>query len=266
MVQGVLNSDLINTVSPSYAREIATSQYGAGLEKVIRKRRQDLYGILNGIDVKAFDPSRDIYIKEKYSIRSIHKKRLNKLALQKAFGLPLNENMPVCGLVSRLVWQKGLDLFGDSFHRLKCQFVFLGTGQKEYEDYLQRLAYKYPEQFAVKTVFDLKLAQMIYAGADIFLMPSRYEPCGLGQMIAMRYGAVPVVRATGGLKDTVSPKLGFTFKDISKTEHFQAIQAALEEYYRDPREWQSRQLRCMQQDFSWTKSAQEYLKLYKKLI
>ena len=265
-VQALLNADIINTVSPTYAREITSTTYGAGLEKIAQQRRHDLYGILNGIDTKRFNPAKDELIPQNYSIRSINKKKINKIALQKAAGLPINENMPVCGLVSRLVWQKGLDLFGSKLSRLKCQFVILGTGNPESEKMVADLADKFPDQFSALLKFDLKLAQLVYAGSDIFMMPSRFEPCGLGQMIAMRYGTVPVVRLTGGLKDTVLPSLGFGFDKYSKTAYFNALKTALDEYYEDPRQWQSRMLRCMQTDFSWDKSAQEYVKLYKKLV
>ena len=266
MVQGVLNADLVNTVSPTYAKEITTSAYGAGLDKVIQKRKADLCGILNGIDTEFFNPRTDRYIKTKYTEKSLNKKLENKIHLQKKLGLPADKEMPVVGLVSRLVWQKGIDLVTEHFSRLRCQFVFLGTGKDEYERSLKNLAKKYPEQFSAQIGFDTKLAQEIYAGADIFLMPSRFEPCGLGQMIAMRYGTLPVVRATGGLKDTVTPDLGFSFEDISKSELFKTLKNALDIYYEDKDKWQKMQIRAMRQDFSWTKSAKEYIVLYKNLI
>ena len=266
MVQGVLNADLINTVSPTYAKEIKTSAYGAGLERIIRRRRDDLYGILNGIDTKFFDPVHDPFIHFNYSDKSIAKKKKNKTALQKQLGLPIDPNRPLVGLVSRLAWQKGIDLITGRLSRLKAQFVILGTGASKHEAHLRDLAKKYPEQFSAQIMFDIKLAQRIYAASDIFLMPSRFEPCGLGQMIAMRYGAIPVARATGGLKDTVTPQLGFRFKNVSKTELFNAVKNALDIYYDHPRQWQQMQVRGMKQDFSWDRSAKAYVRLYKKLV
>ena len=266
MVQGVLNSDIINTVSPTYAKEIATSIYGASLEKIIRKRRDDLYGILNGIDVDLFNPKTDTNIVKRYDVKTINCKKENKIALQKDFNLPINENIPVIGFVSRLVWQKGLELVTPELHKLKAQFVFLGRGAKKYEKHLKMLSKKYPDQFGVDIGFDLGTAQKIYAGSDFFLMPSRFEPCGLGQLIAMRYGAVPIVRATGGLKDTVTETLGFSFKNIKEVDFFNAVKKALDTYYEKPEKFQIMQINGMKQDFSWNKSAGEYVDLYRKLI
>jgi starch synthase len=231
MAQGILNSDIITTVSPTYAEEILTSAYGAGLEKVIRKRKDDLYGIINGIDTDLFNPEEDQNIVKNYSVRSIKYKKDNKIALQKEFGLSINGELPVIGLISRLVWQKGLELITDKLRNLKAQFVFLGRGTARYENHLNDLAKKHPDQFATNIGFDLKLAQMIYAGSDFFLMPSRFEPCGLGQLIAMRYGTVPIVRETGGLKDTVPSELGFSFKNVDEKELFECIKTALDVYY-----------------------------------
>jgi len=264
--QGVLNSDLINTVSKTYAEEITTSAYGANLEKVIRKRKKDLFGIVNGIDVKSFNPQTDKFLTKNYSIKTIQKKQDNKIALQKELGLPIDKTKMIVGLVSRLVWQKGLDLIADNFNKLNCQFVFLGTGQKEYESHLKLLAKKYPNQFSSNIFFDLKLASQIYAGSDIFLMPSRFEPCGLGQMIAMRYGTLPLVRATGGLKDTVDEKVGFSFDKVSKKELFDTIKRATDIYYNHSKIWGKMRENAMKRDFSWDKSAGEYIKLYQKLV
>jgi len=265
MVQGILGSDLINTVSPTYAKEILEHYQGAGLEKILAKRKKDLYGIINGIDTDFFNPATDNLIKQKYSLDNLDKKVINKLDLQKQLGLPVNKNMASIGLVSRLVWQKGLDLITENFSRLNCQFVFLGTGQKEHEQQLLNLSKKFPEKFSAQIKFDEKLAHKIYAGADIFLMPSRFEPCGLGQMIAMRYGTVPLVRATGGLADTVNNQTGFSFKKYSSQELYKTINKALRVYYKNKKLWQSLQLNGMKTDFSWDKSAKEYVKLYKKI-
>jgi starch synthase len=266
MVQGILNADLINTVSETYAKEITTSAYGAKLEKIIKKREKDLSGILNGIDLKAFDPQKDKFLIKNYSIKTINKKQENKIALQKKLGLPIDKTKIIVGLVSRLVWQKGLDLITKNFHKLNCQFVFLGTGQKKYEEHLKFLAKKYPKQFSSNIFFDLKLASQIYAGSDIFLMPSRFEPCGLGQMIAMRYGTLPLVRLTGGLKDTVDEKVGFSFNKVSKKELFDTLNRAIDIYYNYPKIWEKMRENAMKKDFSWNKSAGEYIRLYKKLV
>ena len=267
MVQGVLNAGLINTVSPTYAKEITTSIYGASLDNIIKKRKNDLYGILNGIDTKFFNPSKDKFIKQKYSIKTLNKKTANKLALQKQLGLPPDKNIALIGFISRLVWQKGIELITEEIVKnTNCQFAILGTGQKKYEKQLKQLTKKYPDKFRAQIMFDIKLAQQIYASSDIFLMPSRFEPCGLGQMIAMRYGAVPIARATGGLDDTINTKVGFKFNDFSAEALLKTLQKALRVYYNQPKKWHSLQINGMKKNFSWDKSAKEYLKLYKKLV
>jgi len=266
MVQGIESSDLVNTVSPTYAKEITTSIYGAGLEKVIRANKDKISGILNGIDIDFFDPAKDKFIKQNYTLKTLDKKADNKLALQKQLGLKQDKNMPLAGLISRLVWQKGLELFTEEVAKLPCQFVFLGTGEKKYENQLKKLAKKYPDKISAQITFDIKLAQQIYAASDIFLMPSRFEPCGLGQMIAMRYGTIPLVRATGGLADTVNKKIGFSFSDFSPEAFLKTLKDALDLYYKKPRKWKKMQKRGLKKDFSWNKSAKEYLKLYRQLL
>ncbi len=272
MFQGILNADLITTVSPTYAKEIMTSKYGAGLEKIIRKRKKDVYGIINGLDVNFFNPQKDKFIKKRYSVKTLNKKVENKIFLQKKLGLPQDKNIALVGLVSRLAWQKGIELIKEDFGKLDCQFVFLGTGQKEYENYLKRMAKKYPKKVSANIMFDIKLANQIYAAADIFLMPSRFEPCGLGQMIAMRYGAVPVVRGTGGLKDTVikfdgrnKKSTGFVFEKFSSQALYRELKRSLKVYYNDKKIWKKIIQTGMKQDFSWKASAKKYLKLYQKL-
>lgn len=266
MAQGILNADLVNTVSKTYAKEITTSFYGKSMENLLRKRKKDLYGIVNGIDVNFFNPSTDKFIKQKYSHTTLSKKIRNKLLLQMEFGLEVNKNIPLVGLIGRLVWQKGLDLITDKFAKLGCQFIFLGTGHKTYENQLKKLAKKYPKKISSQIMFDLKLAQEIYAASDIFIMPSRYEPCGLGQMIAMRYGAVPVARATGGLDDTITPSFGFKFKNFTSEDLYNTLKNAINLYRTNPKKWQEMQKNGMKKDFSWNASAKEYVKLYKKLI
>jgi starch synthase len=266
MVQGILGSDLINTVSPTYAKEILGHYQGANLENILKKRKTDLFGIINGIDTGFYNPANDNLISQKYSLKNLDKKIANKLALQKQLGLPIDKNIALVGLTSRLVWQKGLDLITENFNKLNCQFVFLGTGQPKLEQQLFALAKKFPLQFSTQIKFDEKLAHLIYAGADIFLMPSRFEPCGLGQMIAMNYGTIPLVRATGGLADTVNNKTGFTFKKYSEAELYKTIKQALTIFYKKPKIWNQLKINGMKKDFSWNKPAQEYLKLYKKLL
>jgi starch synthase len=285
MVQGILNADLVSTVSKTYAKEITTSFFGAKLDNIIKKRKKDLSGILNGIDTEFFNPATDKFIKQKYSLKNLDKKIKNKLALQKKLGLPQDKNIALAGLISRLVWQKGLELFTKKFSQLNCQFVFLGTGSKKYEALLKKLAKEYPDKFKAIIGFDEELAHQIYAGADLFLMPSRFEPCGLGQMIAMRYGTVPVVRQTGGLADTVTPltkinspslrrrglgevkkSTGFAFKNFNSNALYNKLNKALSIYYNKPKIWRQLQINGMKKDFSWDKSAKEYLKLYKKLV
>ncbi|MBU4370042.1 glycogen synthase [Patescibacteria group bacterium] len=282
--QAILNSDLINVVSPGYANEIKTdSYYARGLENVIQKRKKDLIGILNGIDTDFFNPETDQFIKRIYSIKRLDLKNFNKLDLQKKVNLKQDVEIPLFSMISRLDIQKGIDLVSqavDEIVKMGGQIVFLGTGQKEYETILEKASKKHPGRVAACIKFDQALAQQIYAGADIFLMPSRFEPCGLSQLIAMRYGTIPVVRSTGGLRDTVenvkiNKKLfglikqiqgtGFVFNDFSLPEFISTIKRTLE-FYQNKRNWKQLQIRVMKQDFSWSKSAQKYLELYKKLM
>ena len=273
--QAVLNSNLINTVSPTYAKEMLTKEYGEKLDDVLKKRKKDLYGILNGIDLHHFNPQTDSRIAYKYSHKNLNKKLLNKTDLQKICKFKRDKNIPVMGYVSRLTNQKGPELVVSAVKRLVNKYDFqvalLGTGDPSYEKAFRDLAKKYPRQVAAFTKFDAVLAQKIYAGSDMFLMPSRFEPCGLGQMIAMRYGSVPVVRATGGLKDTVvnyNPQKktgdGFVFTKYRVKDFQKAIEKALK-IYQDHEDWHRLTIKIMKNDFSWTVSAKEYIKLYKKL-
>ncbi|PLX22072.1 hypothetical protein C0584_00920 [Candidatus Parcubacteria bacterium] len=265
MVQGILNADIINTVSRTYAKEILTKEYAPHLDNILKKRKKDLFGIVNGINTELFDPKTDQNIKYNFSEKTLKRKALNKLDLQKKLGLEQNKNIPMIGLVSRLVWQKGLDLIDESFLDLDCQFVFLGLGSKEDEQRLKNLAKKKPKMISTNIKFSLKLAQKIYASSDMFLMPSRFEPCGLGQMIAMRYGTVPIVRKTGGLADTVNSKLGFSFSIYEPGVLFATIEKAIKTYANKDK-WLKMSKNCINKDFSWDKSADEYLRLYKKAI
>lgn len=266
MVQGILGADLVSTVSPTYSREILTHYQGAGLEKILEKRRKDLSGITNGIDTAAYDPATDRAIKKRYSLKTVGGKTANKLSLQKKLGWPADPKLALVGVVTRLVWQKGMELLSDRILKLPARFVILGTGSQDVEDRLTALAKAYPDKLAVRIGFDEKLARQIYAAADLFLVPSRFEPCGLTQMIAMRYGTVPVVRKTGGLSDTVDPAVGFAFKKYDREALFKCLKSALDAYYNEPVRWKKLQKTGMKQDFSWDRPAKEYLKLYKKLL
>ncbi len=280
---GIVFSDVITTVSPTYAREIQTPEYGYGLEGVLYKRREHIYGILNGIDYDVWNPENDENIYYTYSVEDFHyKKMLNKTHLQEDVGLPADSEKPLIGMVSRLAAQKGLDLLADAMKELSnmdLQMVILGTGDKIYQDLLSDFGTKFPDKFAVKIAFDPVLARRIYAGSDMFLMPSRYEPCGLGQMIAMRYGTIPVVRKTGGLADTVEDftyeKLkrdpgkrkgyGFSFTTYTHANLIDAIKRALK-IYRDKETWNQLVKIAMTRDFSWKSSAREYIALYEKVM
>lgn len=267
MVQGIFNSDLFNTVSPSYAKEITKKEQGGGLHRVIKMNKDKLSGIINGLDLESFNPTTDKDIVKNYNVNTLENKIENKLALQKEMDLEVNKDIPLVAMVSRLAWQKGLELIEDSLIKnLDMQVVILGTGEKKYEDYLQKLAKKYPSKLAVKIMFSSAMAKRIYAGSDFFLMPSRFEPCGLGQMIAMRYASLPIVRATGGLKDTVDSSVGFIFKKFSAKAFYLAVKRAVDTYHGEPKRFKKMQITAMKKDFSWDNSAKKYLKLYKNLL
>ena len=264
---GILSADLITTVSPTYAKEILTPRYGFKLQDYLDRRRQDLTGIINGLDVKLFDPATDQSLVKNYSSQNWRSnKKLNKYALQKRLGWPTSDR-PLFGLVSRLVQQKGLDILLPSLKKLikkDWQLVVLGSGQPKYEKALESLAKRYPAKVSVSLKFDLKLADQIYAASDFFLMPSQFEPCGLGQLIAMRYGSLPIVRATGGLKDTVSHnQTGLVFNDYSAAALTRALGQALVLY--QSKKWYTMVKNAMRQDFSWSESAKKYQQLYQKL-
>ncbi len=265
MVQGIINSDLFNTVSPTYAKEVMTCEFGAGLEKVIRRNKNKFSGILNGINVDHFDPASDEFLKYKYSSKNLKNKVKNKVVLQKELGLEVNPNIPLIGFIGRLYQQKGIKLITNDFANLPCQFVFLGTGDKEREEYLEKLAKNNPKKISAKIMFDIGLASQIYASSDILLVPSKFEPCGLIQMIAMRYGTIPVARDTGGLSDTINNKVGFKFKKFTSKELEITLKKALNIYIKYPQKWLKLQKNCLKKDFSWTFSARKYLTLYKKL-
>jgi starch synthase len=271
MKTGLVYADVITTVSGVYAREIQTPQYGERLEGLLQKRSADLFGVLNGIDYQEFNPETDRFIEHKFGIGNFQDKKLNKLALQEELNLPQN-NAPLIGLISRLSGQKGLNLIIDRIEELMAkdlQFVLLGTGDDYYQDHFRRIAAKYQGKISVHLEFNAKLAQKIYAGCDMFLMPSRFEPCGLGQIISLRYGTIPIVRATGGLAETIidydtniNCGNGFSFKNFSSDEMLDAIDRAIKVYKEKPDEWDNLIVRAMESDFSWNRSAVKYEELY----
>jgi starch synthase len=272
---GILYADVINTVSRTYALEIQRPESGERLDGLLRRRSHDLYGIVNGINYHEFNPKTDPRIHRNYDQHSVENKQENKYALQKEMGLPV-ENIPVIGMISRLVEQKGLDLMAgiiNDLMEMDIQFVLLGTGDPFYENLFREIKDRFPDKAGIYIGFNAILAQRIYAGADIFLMPSRFEPCGLGQLIAMRYGNIPVVRATGGLADTVhdfNPATGsgngFVFLEYDGQAMYRAVSRALKLYRDDPVQWQKLIRNAMEMDFSWARSAVEYLQLYQEAI
>lgn len=269
---GLIYSDYLTTVSRRYAKEIQTAEYGNGLEGVIRNRGDRLVGILNGVDYTAWNPETDKLIARNYSAENLAGKKECKEDLLASFRLPKSDlARPLIGIVSRFADQKGFDLIAevaDEMMKEDMALVVLGTGQAEYERLFRQLAEKYPERAGVKIGYDNSLAHKIEAGADMFLMPSRYEPCGLNQIYSLRYGAVPIVRATGGLDDTIQnfvPKTqlgtGFKFEEYSGKALLQCLRKALETYA-EAKDWQALRTNGMAQDFSWGASAASYVTLY----
>jgi starch synthase len=274
-MKGGLNySDLISTVSYSYANEIKTPDFGERLDGLLRCREDSLKGILNGIDYEEFDPSADNYIYKRYDVSALKDKQINKLELQKELGLYQNANTPMIGMITRLTKQKGIELLVYIAERLleqDVQLVVVGTGDKSFEDYFRWLDYRYGDKVSANIKFDNSLAHKVYAASDMFLMPSLFEPCGLGQLIALRYGSIPIVRETGGLRDTVTPYNkydesgnGFSFRNFNGEEMLGVIQYAINTYY-DKRQWNKIIRHAMRSDNSWSKSAEEYLNMYREL-
>ena len=273
---GIVFADAITTVSPRYSEEIQTPEFGDGLEGVLRQRAAALHGILNGVDYREWSPDTDPLLPANYSRDDLKGKAANKAALMEAFGLSKKlARAPILAMISRLADQKGFDLLAQVLPQLMTQelmVVILGTGEERYHHWLAAEAPKYPGKLGVLVAFDNKLAHLIEAGADMFLMPSRYEPCGLNQIYSMKYGTIPVVRATGGLADTVTPVgrpiepgTGFVFDDYDPEAFLKAIHTGLEAY-KDQKLWRRLMQNAMAQDFSWTKSARAYLELYKQLV
>jgi starch synthase len=273
---GLMFSDVINTVSETYANEIRTdNKISAGLKPVLAKRKNDLYGIVNGIDTKVWNPEKDNHLPKKYSLKNLEAKSVNKQELAKKFGFKYDEKIPIIGIISRLYNQKGMDLINNIFPdimKLNVQMVLLGTGDKKYHTFFEKMSRKYRNKFASYLGFNDDLAHLIEAGSDIFLMPSEYEPCGLNQMYSLVYGTVPVVRETGGLADTVvkfngkdAEGNGFVFKKYDGQALLKEIKKAAK-LYEDKKTWTKLMRNGMKSDFSWHSSAKKYIDLYKKIL
>ncbi|MFB0507647.1 MAG: glycogen synthase GlgA [Thermodesulfobacteriota bacterium] len=269
---GIVFSDIINTVSHRYSREIQTPEFAYGLEGVLRHRSDDLYGVLNGADYREWNPKTDPLIAANYYENDLSGKAKCKEDLLAGFNLPRSLNkLPILGVISRLADQKGFDLLAESMKglmRMDLGFVLLGRGDERYHQLFERIAKEYPKKAGIKIAYDNTLAHKIEAGSDIFLMPSRYEPCGLNQMYSLKYGTVPLVRATGGLDDTIqdyNPKTGegtgFKFQSYSPRDFLDTVRKALA-VYRDGERWEKLMIRGMKADFSWQRAAREYVNLY----
>ena len=276
---GIVYADVITTVSPTYAKEIQTPEFGHGLDGLLSYRSANIVGILNGIDTDVWSPKVDDFIFEKYSVKTLNKKVNNKVGLQKQLGLEVNENIPLLGIISRITDQKGLDLIiglKEFFLNNDLQLVVLGTGDPYFENQLKEMAIQAPNKISVNIMFSEELAHKIEAGSDIFLMPSKFEPCGLNQMYSLMYGTIPIVRNTGGLADTIvdttfetiitREATGFKFYEYSVESFKEAVSRALFVYNNNKEIWRQIQITGMEQDFSWEKSAKEYLNLYESLL
>lgn len=271
MQQAVLTADVVTTVSPTYAREIQTGEYGFGLDWMLRERAHRLVGIINGIDTDAWDPSNDKHIPAAYSSHDLSGKRQCKMEFQRQMGLTVNPDVPLLGVVSRLDDQKGIKLILDSlgtiFAFTEAQLVVLGSGHSEYENGFRSATWHHGDRFANWIGFNNGVAHQVYAASDMFLMPSSFEPCGISQMFAMRYGSLPVVRSTGGLVDTVPDRghpdgVGYHFGPYDTGAFQGALGRALRDYYDRP-SWEGAMRRAMQTDFSWHRSAGQYLDVYR---
>jgi len=275
---GIVMADMVTTVSETYSKEILTDYFGYGMQNLLRQKGSRLTGILNGINYSEFNPENDKYIAFKYNLdNAIEGKLENKKALFKEMNIAYSFDKPVLGLVSRLVSQKGIDLIKRVFDEMleidDFFFVVLGSGTEEFENYFRTLQARFPKKVKVHIGYSDRLAHMIYAGVDMFLMPSKFEPCGLGQIIALKYGTIPIVRETGGLVDTVQPyneyeKLGngFSFTNFNAHDMMHVIRYAMHLYYHNPVSWQILMRHAMESDYSWTQSAKTYRRLYKEIL
>lgn len=273
---GINYADIVTTVSPSYAGEIQTPEFGETLDGVLRYNTWKIRGILNGIDYQVYDPRKDKHIEPNFGVNGYNKKMEVKEALQKELGLKVDRDIPMIVSVSRLTDQKGFNLVNDAMHSLmqeKVQYVVLGTGDRKYEDSFKHYDYVYNDKMRALIKFDIGLAQKLYAAADMFLMPSAFEPCGLSQMISLRYGTVPIVHETGGLRDSVEPfnrfentGTGFSFYDFNSGVLMNVIREALDVFHNDRELWKKLARRGMRQDLSWKNSVEKYLEVYKELL
>jgi starch synthase len=273
---GIVYADAVTTVSQKYAEEICSSaEFGYGMEGILSYRRDSLHGVLNGIDYSVWNPETDNLIAANYSSRNLEGKRINKKVLREKFGLGDDENTPLIGIISRLADQKGFDLLGmiaENLMELNLQLVILGTGEAKYHDLLEQMRKRFPNKIGVFLGFNNELAHLIESGSDMFLMPSRYEPCGLNQMYSLKYGTVPIVRATGGLDDTIQDfdpatkkGTGFKFGPYDPGELLGAIHRALDTYG-NRKLWKTLMMNGMKKDFSWDASAKKYIRLYRSLL
>lgn len=275
---GIVSADIITTVSETYADEIMTDYYGYGLQNLLKQRSHDLYGIVNGIDYNEFNPKTDKLIDTPYDLESYQTGKIkNKIALYKQLNIDFDPKKPVVAIVTRLVSQKGIDLiqriFGEMLEIYDFKFIALGSGDQVYESYLKELEYNHLDKVKTYIGYSNQLAHQIYASADIFLMPSKYEPCGLGQIIALKYGTIPLVRETGGLIDTITPYNefnstgnGFSFTNFNAHDMMHVLRYALHIYQHNKESWNKIVVEAMNADFSWEKSAKEYRNLYKKIL
>ncbi|MGT2847163.1 glycogen synthase GlgA [Streptococcus massiliensis] len=276
MKAGILYADRVTTVSPSYAHEIMTPEFGCGLDQVLRMESGKVIGIVNGIDTDLYNPETDKLLPYHFSKDDLSGKAENKRALQERVGLPVRDDVPLIGIVSRLTRQKGFDLVVEELHNLlqeDVQIVLLGTGDWSFEQSFAWFGRSYPEKLSANILFDVGLAQEIYAASDLFLMPSRFEPCGLSQMMSMRYGTLPLVHEVGGLRDTVEPYnavegtgTGFSFNNFSGYWLHWAYKTAIDLYYEDKATWNSLQKQAMSRDFSWDSASKAYSQLYQSLV
>ena len=275
MKAGILYADRVSTVSPSYAYEIMTPEFGCGLDQILRMESGKLSGIVNGIDTDIYNPETDPLLDYHFNKSDLSGKAQNKAKLQEKLGLPVRPDVPMIGIVSRLTRQKGFDVVVEGLHRMlqeDVQIVLLGTGDPGFEEAFSWFGQVFPDKLSANITFDVKLAQEIYAASDIFLMPSRFEPCGLSQMMAMRYGTLPLVHEVGGLRDTVQPfnpiegtGTGFSFDNLTSYWLNWALETALDVYYNHPAVWKKLQVQAMESDFSWDTACQSYLDLYHSL-
>ncbi|MCX5702363.1 MAG: glycogen synthase GlgA [Candidatus Omnitrophica bacterium] len=261
---GMVFSNVINTVSPTYSKEIQSKEFGYGLEGVLSQRKNSVFGIINGLDYRIWNPETDKFIAKDFSVKTIKDKGEDKKDLQKLCNLPQKLDVPLFGIVSRLAEQKGFDILAegiDKICKMGLQMVILGTGDLKYHLILEEMVKKYPKVISLHLKFDDALAHKIYAGSDIFLMPSKYEPCGLGQMISLRYGTIPLVFKTGGLADTVTKDNGFVFDKYSKDTLIKTIEESIKAF-KNEEKWKKLVVKAMTCNFSWGESAKKYIELY----